>query len=293
MRKLLVMLWLALVASQGYSQVLYWDLPASPDRVALGDGSFFLPLTQTGASQNPAYLGMAKCRWLSAAGTQWWQEVYAGSADAIEPFGRWGAASLSLGYWSLGSVTRIDDDGQPLGTIQSQASLLGLGYGLALDQRWMAGIYARASRLGLPDRYDWGWSSDVAMGYRQGIFLASMVARNLGPEYPRNNEVRRPLPSQYTVGLRASLLGNRAAGSLHYSRSDGQGYPGLSLEYSPIRELSLKLGYERDPVREERSPLGLGLEVMRLGQRDLSIGYGFRSFGGLGQVHSISLGACF
>jgi hypothetical protein len=131
------------------------------------------------------------------------------------------------------------------------------------------------------------------MGYRQGIFLASMVARNLGPEYPRNNEVRRPLPSQYTVGLRASLLGNRAAGSLHYSRSDGQGYPGLSLEYSPIRELSLKLGYERDPVREERSPLGLGLEVMRLGQRDLSIGYGFRSFGGLGQVHSISLGACF
>lgn len=293
MRKLLVSLWIALSACHGFSQVLYWDLPASPDRVALGDGAFFLPLTQPGASQNPAYLGMAKCRWLSAAGTQWWQEVYAGSADAIVPCGRWGAASLSLGYWSLGSVTKIGDDGQPRGTIQSQASLLGLGYGLALDQRWIAGIYARASRLGLLERYDWGWSSDVALGYRRGIFLASLVARNLGPEYPRNSEIRRPLPSQFTVGLRASLLEGRAAGSLHYSRGDGQGCPGLSLEYSPIRELSLRLGYERDPVREERSPLGLGLEIRRLGQRDLSINYGFRSFGGLGQIHALSLGACF
>jgi len=294
MRKLALSFMIAILGASAQAQVIFWNMPTTADQVIFGSGCFLQSQEPQGLSVNPSYLGFMKYRSFSASGIQWWDDIYGGSASAVMPVARYGSASASLGYWSLGTMTGYTDDGQPLGTIQSQATNIGLSYGLVIADAWGAGLNLKASRLDLPDRNDWGWASDLALTYRKGIISGGLMIKDLGPDYPKNNDIRHPLNTTYMAGARISYFENRVNGSLQYNiRKEEGGYPGLSLEYTPLPNLTLKLGYEKVPELDERSPLGFGMEINKIGRRDLSVSYGFRSYGNLGNIQALTMGVSF
>jgi len=294
MKKYSLFIAILFCAGLSQAQLTYWNMPTSAEQAAYGQGCLIQSETPQGMMQNPASLGFIRYRSFTASGIQWWQEVYGCSAGFLQPAGRYGTLALNLGYWSLGTITEISDGGQPLGTIQSQAVNIGLGYGLVLYDAWGFGLDLKASRLNLPGRYDWGWGSDLALSYKKDRYTGSLLVRDLGPDYPKNTDLRYPLNTFYIAGLKAVFLKGKLSGSLQYNLSEeGRSFPGISVEISPLTALSLKLGYENDPRAEERSPLGLGLEIKKLGRADLSVVYGFRSYGVLGDVQAITMGICF
>lgn len=294
MRKALLSILIAMLGLSAQAQVVYWNMPTTADQVAYGRGSYLISREPQGMMINASSLGFLKYRSFSASGIQWWQDVYGGSATAMLPFGRMGSAGFSLGYWSLGTVTGYTEDGRPLGTIQSQASNLGLAYGLVLYNAWGLGISLKGSRLELPDRNDWGWASDLSLTYKRGALSGVLIASDLGPDYPKNNDIKYPLSTVYMAGAGYALWGGKACGSFQYNiRESEKGYPGLALSIAPLPNLILKAGYDDVPELSDRSPFGFGMEVNKIGKRDLNVSYGFRSYGNLGNIQAITMGVCF
>ena len=281
-------------AGSGYCQVLYWNMPTTPEQVTYGSGTISKSTEPYGLEINPASLGFIKHRAIRASGIQWWQDVYGGSANVLLPLEKIGTVYMSLGYWSLGSITEMTEEGQPLGTIQSQAANLLLCFGTVLSGAFGVGIDIKGSRLDLPDRYDWGWAADLALQYRRGIFNGILAVKDLGPDNPVNNDIRYPLNTTYVAGINFRYFENMLKGSLQYNMlKEGESYPAFALEISPFTNFSLNLGYDKQKNISERSPLGLGMEIRQLGKRDLMVAYGYRSFGALGNIHSIAMGINF
>ncbi|MDQ7799116.1 MAG: hypothetical protein RDU76_09290 [Candidatus Edwardsbacteria bacterium] len=294
MKRLIFVFWAIVLAQAARAQLLYWDLPTTAEQVAFGQGCLLQSREPQGLMHNPSSLGFIKYRVLAASGIQWWQEVYGGSSSAVLPAGRYGTVSLGLGYWSLGTMAGYSEEGRPMGTVQSQATNLGLGYGLVLADTWGLGLALKSSRLNLPDRYDWGWSSDIALSYKRGLITGSLMVKDLGPDYPRNNDIKYPLNTAYLAGAGAAYFEGKVSGSVQYNiRKEEGGYPSLSLEAAPLSGLKLKIGYEKVPELADRSPLGLGIEIDKLGRRDLSVAYGYRSYGDLGRIQALTMGISF
>ena len=294
MKRFVIIAWAIMLAQTAQAQLLYWNLPTTAEQVVFGQGCFLQSREPQGLMQNPSSLGFIKYRTLSASGIQWWLDVYGGSASAVLPVRRYGTVSLSLGYWSLGTMAGYSEDGRPVGTVQSQASNLGLGYGLVMADAWGLGLALKSSRLNLPDRYDWGWSSDIALSYKRGLIIGSLMVKDLGPDYPKNNDIRYPLNTVYMAGAGAAYLDGKVSGSVQYNiRKEEGGYPSLSLEIAPLSSLNLKIGYEKVPELTDRSSLGFGIEINKLGRRDLSVAYGYRSYGDLGNIQALTMGISF
>lgn len=282
------------VAGNGFSQVLYWNMPSTPEQVTYGSGIISKSTEPYGLEINPAALGFIKYRTVKASGIQWWQDIYGGSADILLPIKRYGTLSLNMGYWSLGSITEMTEEGQPMGTIQSQAANLLVGFGTVLSGVFGIGIDIKGSRLDLPDRYDWGWAADLALQYRRGALNGILTVKDLGPDNPVNNDIQYPLNTAYVAGINFRYFENILKGALQYSVfTEGESYPALALEISPMDNLSLNVGYDKQKYISERSPLGLGMELRQLGKRDLMVAYGYRSYGALGNINSISMGINF
>lgn len=63
----------------------------------------------------------------------------------------------------------------------------------------------------------------------------------------------------------------------------------VSVNYKKI----LRLGYDGDDTKPERSQLGLGLCFKQAGKQDYSVEYGYRSWGQLGTIQAVSVGMSF
>jgi hypothetical protein len=294
MKRYLILIAIVSICSAASGQIIYWNMPTTADQATYGGVCRMMSESPQGLSINPSYLGFIKYRQVMASGMQWWQEVYGSSASASLPFKGWGTFSVSIGYWSLGSMTGYTEDGIPQGTIQSQATNLGLGYGLALYDSWGIGISIKATRYNQPERYDWGWASDLAIAYKRNNLTGSIMIQDLGPEYPKNSDIQYPLNTEYVAGLKADYFDGLISGILQYSiPKEGDTYPGVGLEINPLPSLAVKLGYEDLPEYDERSPLGVGIEIKKLGRRDMSVSYGYRSYGNLGKIQAVSMGISF
>jgi len=273
---------------------LYWDLPTTPGNLSLGMASLAVSPEPEGLVVNPAWLSEVRWRTARASGLQWWQEIYAGSFSGAVPVKPLGTAGLSLGYWSFGSMAALGPQGEPLGNFESQSLLWGLGLGRRILAGLAAGLYLKGYSLMMPERKDWGWGLDAGAQYRHRFLTGTLLARNLGPRYPVNNAVRFDLPASVNLGVGAGLAGQRIVAGLVFTSAKGQRpFVSAGVEVLPASFAGLRLGYDTDDSKPERSPLGLGVSMRTTGTQDYSVEYGYRSYGVLGDVHAISLGMSF
>lgn len=285
---------LALAAPLTAQYSLYWEMPTTPGSLGLGPASLVVSPEPEGLAVNPASLPLVKWRSARAAGLQWWQEVYAGSFSGAVPINKLGTASLSFGYWSFGSMSALGPLGEPLGNFESQSLLWGLGLGRSLPLGLGAGLALKGYSLMMPDRKDWSWAVDAGVQWRYRLLTGTLLARNLGPKFPVNNAVKFDLPSSANIGLGAELLDGRVeAGMLLTSARDQEPVVSAGVEIKPVPYAGLRLGYDNDDTKPERSSLGVGAALRTTGTQDYSVEYGYRSYGALGDVHAVSVGVSF
>lgn len=283
---------LASVAPAQYS--LYWELPSTPGDLSLGLAGLAVSDAPEGLGFDPSVLSEVGWRTARASALQWWQDVYAGTFSGALPVKPLGTAGFALGYWSLGSMTALSQQGEPLGSIEPKSVLWEAALGRRIFSGLGLGLAAKGYSLIMPDRKDWGWAVDAGARYHYRFLTGMAAARNLGPKYPVNSAYRFDLPASADLGLAASLLGNRAEAGLVFTASKGR-EPVVSagLEIKPFSFAGLRLGLDNDDSKPERSPLGLGLALMTTGAQDYSVEYGYRSYGALGDVHAFSVGVDF
>ncbi|MDI6738881.1 MAG: hypothetical protein QME74_00775 [Candidatus Edwardsbacteria bacterium] len=286
---------LSALAGAQNSAVLYWNMPTSPAQLAHGAGTLIMGDEPQGMSVNPAGLAAMKWRSVSTCGVQWWGGVYGGSVGAVLPVGKkLGVAGVSLSYWTLGAIAAYDDRGNPLGNISAQAVCGRLDYGYELFSGFSAGAGIKFFNLILPDRRDFGYAFDLGAEYRWRFLAANMQLRDLGPKYPVNNANRDKLPAIASTGARASLWKDRiVVGAQLNARTGERPYPTLGLDAAPIPLISARLGYSGEKNKDQMSRLGFGLGVHTTGKQDYDIEWGYRSFGNLGFVQSLTLGMNF
>lgn len=273
---------------------LYWELPITPGGLSLGSASLVVSDMPEGFSFDPSALSGIGWRTARASALQWWQDVYAGAFSGAVPVRPLGTAGFSMGYWSLGSMTAFSPQGQVLGSLEPRSLLWGVGLGRRIIPPLGIGLAAKGYSLIMPDRKDWGWALDAGARFNHSFIKVLASARNLGPSYPVNSAQRFDLPATADLGLGAILLGNKVEAGLVFSASKGR-EPVIStgLEIRPLSFVALRLGWDNDDSKPERSPLGLGLAVHSTGAQDYSVDYGYRSYGLLGQVHAVSIGIDF
>ncbi len=283
---------LALTAPAQYS--LYWELPSTPGALSLGLAGLAVSDAPEGLSFDPSVLSEMEWRTARASALQWWQDVYAGTFAGALPIKHLGTAEISFGYWSLGSMTALSSQGEPLGSIEPKSVLWGVALGRHIFPGLGLGLAAKGYSLMMPDRNDWGWAMDAGARYRRTFLTGMVVARNLGPKYPVNGAYRFDMPASADLGLAASLLGNRVDIGLVFTASKNR-KPIVSagFELMPFSFAGIRLGLDNDDSRPERSPLGMGLSLRTTGAQDYSVEYGYRSYGALGNVHAFSIGVDF
>jgi len=270
--------------------VLYWNQPTSPAEIALSTAVLSLIPEPQGLSLNPSLLPGVKWKSVNSSGVLWPLDIYGGSVSGVFPLARSGAAAAGISYWNYGQLNAYDRMGNQTGTINPQALALLLGYGRRIYGSLSGGINLKGSRSSVQDNSDYSWGADLALNYDFKTAQAGLLLRDLGPRYPVNDTLRFKMLRTISAGVRKAFFRDQLAVGLQLDATETRKWhPVLGIEFNPLQALTLRLGYDGDDSRPERSRLGLGLAFRQTGKQDYTLEYGYRSWGRLGTVQALAL----
>jgi len=273
--------------------VMPWNQPASPAEIALSGAVLDLTSEPQGLSLNPALLAGIKWKGISSSGILWPMDIYGGSVSGVFPIAQAGAAA-GISYWNYGQLDAYDRVGGRLGTIEPQTVSVLLGFGRRLYGNLSGGINLKGAVFTIGSNKDYSWCSDLAVSYDFRHLTANLQLRDLGPRYPVNDSLKYDLVKTFAAGVNRTFFKDRLAASLQINAAEYQKWhPLLGLEYSPLKAVTVRLGYDGDDNKPERSKLGLGVCFRQTGKQDYSVEYGYRSWGVLGTAQAFSLGMSF
>jgi hypothetical protein len=274
--------------------VMPWNQPTSPAEIALSGAVLELTSEPQGLSLNPALLAGVKWKGISSSGVLWPMDIYGGSVIGVFSVARAGTAAAGISYWNYGQLDAYDRLGRQLGTIEPYAVSVMLGFGRRLYGGLSGGISLKGAASTIGNNKDYCWCSDLAVSYNFRHLTANVQLRDLGPRYPVNDSLKYDMVKTVTAGVNKTFFNDRLAAGLQLNAAENQKWhPLLGLEYSPIKAVTIRLGYDGDGNKPERSKLGLGVCFKQTGKQDYSVEYGYRSWGTLGTAQALSLGMSF
>ena len=240
---------------------------------------------------NPAGLGRVQDNRYAFSHHQW----FAGTKDEILqaalPSGS-GAFGLGLAYSGEPGIEFWDATNVPGDTFQTWDGVLAAGYGLTVARNYHIGAALKGFYQSLYTSAGYGGAVDVGFACRPFPFLGlGAIGRNIGiASYGPGIE---QMPTEVGVGGMLAAGPVNAVLDVILPMDDG---PALhaGVEYVPVPELAVRLGYRTGP--EDVGTLGLlsgltaGLGVTIGG---LSLDYAITPYGKLGLAHRIGLAATF
>ena len=274
--------------------VMPWNQATSPAEIALSGAVLSMISEPQGLSVNPALLSGVKWRGVNSSGVLWPLDIYGGSVSGVLPAAKAGVLAAGISYWNYGLLNAYDRLGSQLGTINPQAVSALLGFGRKLYSGLSGGINLKGSMSSIGSNKDYSWASDLALCYDFKYLSANVQLRDAGPRYPVNDSLKHDLLKTFSAGIKKTFFREQLAICLQADAVETQKWhPLLGLEYSPLKALTLRLGYDGDDAKPERSKFGLGFCFKQTGKQDYTVEYGYRSWGQLGTVQAISLGMSF
>jgi len=271
-----------------------WNEPTSPAEVAISGALFSLISEPQGLSLNPSLLPGVKWKGINSSGVFWPMDIYGGSVSGVWPVTKAGVAAAGVSYWNYGQLDAYDRLGRQLGTIVPQAVSVLLGFGRRLYGGLCGGINLKGAVFSIGSNKDYSWCSDLAVSYVFGLLTANVQLRDLGPRYPVNDSLKYDLLKSFSAGINKTFFKDRLAAGFQLNAVETQKWHLLlGLEYNLLKAVTIRLGYDGDDTKPERSKLGLGVCFKQTGNQDYSVEYGYRSWGALGTAQALSLGMSF
>jgi hypothetical protein len=291
---ILIALLTAFSANMLQGSSLPWGQATSPAEIALSDAVLSLNPEPQGLSVNSALLSGVKWRGVNSSGVLWPLDIYGGSVSGVLPMAKAGALAAGISYWNYGQLKAYDRLGSQLGTINPQAFSTLLSYGRRLYNGLSGGISLKGAMSSIGSNKDYSWCTDLALCYDFDLLTANVQLSDIGPRYPVNDTLKNDLLKTFSTGVRKTFFDEQLAVALQADAVETQKlHMLLGVEYSPLKAITFRLGYDGDDSKPERSKLGLGFCFKQTGKQDYMVEYGYRSWGQLGAVQAISLGMSF
>jgi flagellar motor protein MotB len=281
---------LALLGSDapGTTVMPFFKLGQGARAAALGESYIGIADDATALYWNPAGLGQLTDYRFAFSHQQWFSDTRDELAHVALPAGP-GALGLSAAYTAEPGIESWDENNQPGDTFQTWGGAFALGYGATLIPNYRIGA---ALKFGLQNLLtDWVVAGAADVGFQArpvpGLGIG-VTARNLGIGW--STELER-LPADLALGAAYSWrsLTGTADISLPF---DNQVSVRAGVEYQPVRQLAVRLGYRAGPA--DLSELGFwgGLTAgLGVNAGGFDLDYAISPYGRLGIAHRLTLSA--
>lgn len=223
---------------------------------------------------------------ISLSHQEWFSDTKDELFQTILP-AKTGALGFGVLYSQTGSIEHWDADNNPYNTFSTWNGVLSLGYGLNMFSNYAIGFVVKGCYENLYQSH--GYGAGIDLGFR-GQPLKSLgvgiACRNLGlMDY---NGIYS-LPAEVGAGFSYSRKNLTVVLDGIFSFAQNFNFR-LGVEYSPVKELSLRVGYRSGP--EDISSLGYLSAIsagLGVNLNNFSIDYALTPYGKLGQVHRLGL----
>jgi outer membrane protein OmpA-like peptidoglycan-associated protein len=236
---------------------------------------------------NPAGLSRAPGNCCALSHHEWFAGIRDEVVHAAMPAGP-GTVGLGLMYSGEPGIESWDAGDMPGDTFRTWAGVLSAGYGLTIGPNWRAGATLKGFFEDLRNSSGSGGALDVGVSYQpSAALILGAVGRNVGvAKYSSSGE-----DTPFAAGIGGSFeFGSVLAVADVVLPVDNSLALHVGAEYTPVRELAVRLGYKTGAgdiaTLGAISGLTAGLGV-RTGV--LSLDYAVTPYGRLGTAHRIGL----
>ncbi len=259
---------------------------------ALGESYAGLADDASALYWNPAGLGQLHRYHLSLSHHEWLTQTRDEFVHCVLP-GPTGSFGIGLAYSGTPGIERWSATNESLGTFSTWNSVIALGYGLRLGRKCFLGFAGKGYYEDLYEVAGYGGALDLGFLCRPSSRLGiGLACRNLGAGTGYNSDLRL-LPAEAELG---GALAFRLVNATFGLAVPLDNSPSLrcGLEYLPVPELAVRLGYRTGPADVATLGLLSGLTAgigARIGS--LTLDYTLTPYGKLGITHRIGLEARF
>ena len=283
---------LALLGSgnAGTSVLSVLKIGRGPRAAALGEAFTGLADDAGAVYWNPAGLGRIDDCLVALSHHQWFAGITDELLHATFPFGP-GAFGAGIIYSGDPGIEYWSEQNQPGDTFDTWNAGLAVAYGLPLTDRYAVGLTVKGLHEDLYDATGTGGAVDVGvLGEPLPDLKIGVTARHLG--FITYN-VPEKLPAEIAAGASFHRYGITALLDAVVP-FDNDINVRTGIEYAPVPEVALRIGYRTGPT----SLTGLGALAGLTGGIGITVGdYGFdysiTPYGELGIVHRVGLHASF
>ena len=290
MNMLLVMALIAAfgVGEPGTTVMPFLKLGQGARAAALGEAYIGLADDATAIYWNPGGLGQIRDYRFSFSHHEWFSSIKDELLHVALPSGA-GAFGISAAYSSEPGIEFWDENNLPGDTFRTWNGAFTLGYGTTLFQYYHVGAALKGFGENLGTDWLYGGAADIGILARPMPDLGfGATARNLGVAWSQGTE---KLPVEVGFGATYSLPFLNATADVALPM-DNEFAVRAGVEFLPIKELALRLGYRSGPA--DVSELGFwgGLTTgIGVNVGDFSLDYALSPYGKLGYAHRITLSA--
>ena len=283
----------ARAAGFGVDGADFLKIPVGARPAALGGAYDALADDPYAAAFNPAGLGFASSAGVAATYLSYMDSVSYDALSAAVPLrDRSGAPSgnglgASVQYFSPGSVSGTDVNGNPAGNFNGHYLVADVAYGRSVSSRLSFGVGAKMISAAIKDVSATAYAADLGAMYRLSDRVTlSAVAANLGNSL-KFIQSSDPLPRQYRFGAAVRAVPSLQLVAQGLYEDGGAGF-NAGTEWTPLAPLALRAGYQSEAAQGLSGAAGLTLGAgVRYGRIELD--YAWVPMGSLGATSFFSL----
>ncbi len=269
----------------GTSCLPFLRLGQGPRSAALGESYTSLAEDASAIYWNPAGLARVSSCQFAASHQQWFTGITDEVGHAAFPLGP-GALGIGLVYSGDRGFEGWTEENEPDGTFSTWSTAFSAGYGMTILGKYQVGATVEGlmedlgAARGTGGAVDFGFIGHPLTGLGVGF-----AARHLGAV--SYESVTEKLPTEFAAGANYSVAGFTGTVDVAVPLADDPNVR-LGVEYAPIKEAALRIGYRTGPT----DLVGLGFASGLTGGLGFTVGnfgldYAFVPYGRLGLTHRI------
>lgn len=274
--------------SVGTEGAAFLNIPVGAEPAAQGNAYSAQANNAYAATLNPGGLAVAPTQQLAAQHLSYLETMHYEYMGYVQPLKSGRAFGATVQYLGSGDVPATDETGNSIGSIKSHYGAYGLSYGFPVNSKLSLGVTGKIIEAKIDDVGAHAYAADFGSlyQYNEKIRLAAVLT-NLGTGL-KFLEQSDSLPLALHLGATMDINTQWSVSAEGVYRKTGLPSLHTGLEWRPVHELALRLGYRTDTTKG-LSPLagltaGVGFKV--LGQ---SFSYSWVPMGDLGNTQYFSV----
>jgi len=269
----------------GTSCLPFLKLGQGPRSAALGEAYTSLAEDASAIYWNPAGLARVPGRQFAVSHQQWFTGITDEVGHAAIPLGP-GALGIGLVYSGDRGFEGWTEENEPDGTFSTWSAAFSAGYGMTILDKYQVGATVKGLVEDLASAHGTGGAVDLGfIGHPLADLGIGFAARHLGAvSYGSGTD---KLPTELAAGTNYSVAGFTGTIDVAVPLA-GDPNVRVGIEYAPIKEAALRIGYRTGPT----DLVGLGFTGGLTGGLGVTVGnlgldYAFVPYGRLGLTHRV------